>query len=205
MPLIGPDSSAATEMIPGRLWLGGIRAALDEKFLTENNITVSVAANPTLNTSCTNASGAVWGLTIMFQSALIQGFNVTNTFGLLEFDYTGSNTQESGSAIIHPAYYVFNGSTRVLTTRITGAPLRNFNVDVDVTTVYQNNTAALFFGSTGFSINTLSNSCHTVYVNAITFFNNTTTAQSLFNSYLSANGGGNCAIQVVDSDTYRVT
>jgi hypothetical protein len=40
MPLIGPDSSAATEMIPGRLWLGGIRAALDEKFLTENKITV---------------------------------------------------------------------------------------------------------------------------------------------------------------------
>jgi len=40
MPLIGPDSSAASEMIPGRLWLGGIRAALDEKFLTENNITV---------------------------------------------------------------------------------------------------------------------------------------------------------------------
>ena len=40
MPLIGPDSSAASEIIPGRLWLGGIRAALDETFLTKEKITV---------------------------------------------------------------------------------------------------------------------------------------------------------------------
>ena len=40
MPLIGPDSSAASEIIPGRLWLGGIRAALDETFLTNEKITV---------------------------------------------------------------------------------------------------------------------------------------------------------------------
>jgi hypothetical protein len=40
MPRIGPDSSAASEIIPGRLWLGGIRSALDEEFLMENKITV---------------------------------------------------------------------------------------------------------------------------------------------------------------------
>ena len=40
MPRIGPDSSAASEIIPGRLWLGGIRSALDEQFLMENKINV---------------------------------------------------------------------------------------------------------------------------------------------------------------------
>jgi hypothetical protein len=40
MPLIGHESSAASEIIPGRLWLGGIRAALDENFLTKEKITV---------------------------------------------------------------------------------------------------------------------------------------------------------------------
>jgi protein-tyrosine phosphatase len=40
MPLIGPDSSAATEIIPDRLYLGGIRAALDENFLTDKKVNV---------------------------------------------------------------------------------------------------------------------------------------------------------------------
>ena len=44
MPRIGPDSSAASEIIPGRLWLGGIRSALDEQFLMDNKITVSKTA-----------------------------------------------------------------------------------------------------------------------------------------------------------------
>jgi hypothetical protein len=40
MPIVGHPSQEATEMIPGRLWLGGLRAALDENFLQKNNITV---------------------------------------------------------------------------------------------------------------------------------------------------------------------
>lgn len=40
MPKIGPDFSTATEIIPERLWLGGIRAAMDEQFLANNKIDV---------------------------------------------------------------------------------------------------------------------------------------------------------------------
>jgi protein-tyrosine phosphatase len=40
MSLPGTESQEGTEMIPGRLWLGGLRAALDENFLQKNNITV---------------------------------------------------------------------------------------------------------------------------------------------------------------------
>jgi len=168
------------------------------------NITGSVAANPLINTPCPNASGQVFGFTLTIQSALIQGFNITNTFGVLEFDYTGNASQESGSAVIHPAYYISNGGPRILTTRITGAPLRNFSVDVDPADVYNGNPVTFTFGNTSFSINTLSGSCHNVFTSAVTLLNNTAVVQAGFNSYLSSNGGGSCTIQIVNPDTYKI-
>jgi hypothetical protein len=139
----------------------------------------------------------------MFLGALTEGFNTANSFGPLEFDYT-ELPYSNVDAVIHPAYYVFNGTTRSLTKRTPSDPDRNFTVTVDPTAIYQGNTVQPLFRLTGFSLNILSSSCHVVLTSDTNLVTQLAQAQAAFNTFLSNNGGGTCTIQAVNSDTYVI-
>jgi hypothetical protein len=194
------SSSSSTNITPLKTQLDVAASVLR---IPVNNITVSVAVNPLINTPCASTSGSVAGVHILFLGALTEGFNTANSFGPLEFDYTES-PYSNVDAVIHPAYYVFNGTTRSLTKRTPSDPNRNFTVTVDPTAVYQGNPVQPLFRLTGFSLNILSSSCHVVLTSDTNLVTQLAQAQTAFNTFLSNNGGGTCTIQAVNSDTYVI-
>jgi len=162
--------------------------------------------------NCSSQSGSQSGAVIRFEGALIEGFNTSNVFGPLEFDYAPVGASNppvvaGGTALVYPAYYVNLGSGLSLAKRTATASPRVFTTTVTLTGTYQNNNVVMNILTNSWSLNTLSNGCHSIGYpsGGYNLVNNSAGFVSAVNAWLSNNGGGTCSVVPQGNGVYTIT